>query len=123
MARQFKSNFLESLRRKRMEPLPTVGQLACVHKRSSFRSSPFIISPFPPTVFFYEFRFFYLSSIRRVIRVPLAGSFTVTRGDSRRQIRGRKSFIILFTGYVDVNPDAWPRDDRSWTVAVDNFRN
>lgn len=80
VARQFRSNFLESLEEKAV--LPTVGQLACVQKRrSSFRASSFIIPPFTHLCFFTNFDFYTWRSIRRIIRdwATTYGPFTVKK--------------------------------------------
>lgn len=60
MARQFKSNFLESLRGKKNGSTShgwSAGLRPEAATRSSFRSSPFIISPFTQLCFFTNFDF------------------------------------------------------------------
>lgn len=99
VARQFKSNLLESFLEKRpaKSRLPTVGQLACVQKRRSSLYPPLSFGP-PPTSFF--FLFFFLTSFDSFLPgIRLESSeiedsardllFTVTRKDSRARYEMR----------------------------------
>lgn len=112
VARQFKSNFLESLERKEAGSIITShGWSAGLRPEATILllSLSFLLPPYY-SVFplFYEFRFFYLRSAPRVIgdgSRSCSFTFTVTQ-DSTDQIEA-KTFIIPFTSDVNINPEGW----------------